>query len=100
MKRLLVFILIFAIFLCFIVLNLENKSDVSLGFRIFNDIPVFISTLFAFALGMLVAIPLAFSMGKGRKTPPPPKPSKKAEKAGTPSVVDEIKKEKSSYGID
>ena len=67
MKHLLFFILIFAIFLGFIVLNLENKCDVSLGFIAFADIPVFVSALFSFALGILVMLPFAFSIGRARK---------------------------------
>ena len=95
MKRLIIFILVFASFLAFIVFNLENKSNISLGFIIFNDIPVFLIALFAFVFGLLVAIPMLFSLGKARKKPP--KPSKKDEPS---SLLEEINKEKSSYGID
>jgi len=67
MKRLIVFIIVFALFLTFIVFNLDNKCDISFGFKTFKDIPVFLSALFSFALGMLFAVPLIFSLGKGRK---------------------------------
>ena len=122
MKRLILFILIFAIFLAFIVLNLESKSDIFLGFTRFYDIPVFLSVLFAFVLGMLVAIPFVFSMGRGRdkkeKQEKPEKPEKqekrkqgkflsrkknkeiKDEPVPVISLNDEVTKEKSLYGID
>ena len=65
MRRLIIFIVIFALFLAFIVLNLEHRSDISLGLIRFNDIPVFLIVFFAFVLGMLFSIPLSF--GKKRK---------------------------------
>ena len=102
MIKLIVFILIFALFLGFIVLNLDHRSDISFGFITFPDIPVFLSVLASFALGMLFSIPLAFSFVIKKK-------KKKAEiqnaqemipvKAETPNE-DKIKKEVSPYGID
>ena len=131
MWRLIAFILICAIFLAFVTLNLENKSDVSFGFRTFNEIPVFLTAFSSFVLGMLFAIPFVLSFGrKRRKAPPeyplhaesPPAPKKtkagktkpcdktpyhKApdyktsdEKAPAPPAPDEVKKERSPYGID
>ena len=67
MRRLLMFILFFAVFLAFIVLNIDNKCDISLGFVAFSDIPVFLSSLFSFVLGMLFAVPLVFSLRKKTK---------------------------------
>jgi uncharacterized integral membrane protein len=61
------FILVFAIFLCFIVFNLGNASDVSLGFTSFSDIPVFVTALFSFALGMLFTFPVLFTVGRSRR---------------------------------
>ena len=67
MRRLIIFILIFALFLAFIILNIDNKCDVSLGFRIFKDVPVFISVFLSFVLGMIFAVPLIFSVRRTRK---------------------------------
>ena len=67
MLSLIVFILVFALFLCFIIFNLGNASDVSFGFRTFNDIPVFVTALFSFALGMLFVLPGIFTVGRKRK---------------------------------
>ena len=115
MKRLIVFIVIFVVFLMFIVLNLNNKCDISLGFKTFSDIPVFISSLFSFILGMLFAVPMIFSLGKKKIKPSgsessnlPPSGGKKkflgkkgssAGKKPSESGSDNGK-EDSSYGID
>ena len=58
MARLIVFILIFAFFLAFIVLNLDNKCDISFGIKTLNDVPVFLSALCSFVLGMLITVPM------------------------------------------
>ena len=97
MKRLIVFVVIFAIFLAFIVLNLDNRCDISFGFITLSDIPIFLSILCSFVFGMLITIPLLFSPRKNKKKLVLPKPSKKVEVKGTD---DEITKESSPYGID
>ena len=71
MWRLVAFILICALFLVFVVLNLEHTSDVSFGFRTFYDIPVFLTAFSAFVIGMLFAIPFVLSFGKKHKKSPP-----------------------------
>jgi len=124
MWRLIAFILICAIFLAFVVLNLEHKSDVSFGFHTFNEIPVFLTAFASFVFGMLFAIPFVLSFGRKQKKAPPPhypgaegekqstgkkKPqgSKKKEPSTTDRIekdpvppIDEVKKENSPYGID
>jgi uncharacterized membrane protein len=77
-------------------LNLENKCDVSFGFMSIKDVPIFLSVLFSFVLGMLVTIPMML-LGKKKQKPVIPGPSKKAELSSAP---DDIKKEDSPYGID
>jgi uncharacterized integral membrane protein len=96
MKRLIIFIVIFGIFLTFIVLNMENKCNISFGFVILPDIPIFLSLLCSFALGMLITIPFVFRPRKDKKKPPLPK-TKKPELDG---LNDEIAKGNSPYGID
>ena len=122
-----IFILVFACFLCFIIFNLGNASDVSLGFRTFHDIPVFVTALFSFALGMLFVFPLIFTVGRKRKLKaaraqaensrieggdsraidskvPPPKKKLfgflSSKKPDPVSDEDKIQKENSPYGID
>ena len=114
MMRLIAFIVIFTIFLAFIVLNLDNKCDISLGFKTFKEIPIFLSALFSFILGMLFAVPLVFSIGRKRKKVSGPEPQngkwsigskkrkgrKEDDLQGTLSPPDDLKKENSPYGID
>jgi uncharacterized integral membrane protein len=100
MIRLLGFVLIFLVFISFIVLNLQHRSDLSFGFITFNDVPVFLSVLCSFMLGVLVAIPLAFSLSWKRRAGN--KPSKKAGKPSETEATsaDEHKTENNPYGID
>ena len=102
MIRLIVFILIFAVFLVFIVLNLDNKCDLSLGFVVLKEIPVFLSSLSSFILGMLITIPLMLFRRK-KKQKPLPAPSAQSEKIEKKEVLpaaEKINKEDSPYGID
>ena len=126
MWRLIGFILICAFFLVFVALNLENASDVSLGFRTFTGIPVFLIAFSSFVFGMLFAIPFVLLFGRRRKkashpaadydsagaVKPPvpakkswgfPKKKKDAAADAVPELLpaaDEIKKEQSPYGVD
>jgi hypothetical protein len=59
--RLVILIVIGAVFLSFIGFNLENRCDISLGFYVFPQVPVFLSAMSAFVLGMALALPLAVS---------------------------------------
>ncbi|MDR0475741.1 MAG: hypothetical protein LBH43_18985 [Treponema sp.] len=56
MRRLIGFILLFGLFLIFIVLNLDNKSGISFGFKTFNEVPVYLSIFLSFAAGMIFAL--------------------------------------------
>jgi uncharacterized membrane protein len=96
MIRLISIIVVFVVFLCFIVFNLPNRCDVSFGFTAIKDVPIFLSVLSSFVLGMLVTVPMIL-FGKKKQKPLLPGPSKKAE---LKSVPDNIKKEDSPYGID
>jgi len=125
MWRLIAFILVCALFLVFIVFNLDNKTDVSFGFRTFDEIPVFLTAFTAFVIGMLFATPFAFSFGKKRKkaaqdSPAPPEGGKqptglrkfwKGKSKKTPlntdktgrdvaGSTDQVNKENNPYEID
>ena len=126
MWRLIAFILICAMFLVFVVVNLEHTSDVSIGFRTFTEIPVFLTAFSAFVFGMIFATPFAFSFGRKRKKSHPSpdilhnegekeaagrkrffgSKKKKAsfDTAGADKdpalLMDEVKKENTPYGID
>jgi len=104
--RLIAFIVLFVIFFLFIVLNLGNKTDISFGFTVIKDIPVFVTAFSAFIVGMLCTFPFIFSLkskkkteniqGKGLMAKVTGKPVKNpVEKAGDSGIAD-----KSHYGID
>ncbi len=57
---LLVIVTIFAGF------NIDNKCNINLIFRQFENIPIFFSLVCAFVAGVIVTLP--FTIGKGRKT--------------------------------
>lgn len=61
--KLLVFIAVMAIVLVFIGFNLDNRCDISLVFITFRSVPVVISLLAAYLLGLLSA----FFMILGRR---------------------------------
>ena len=118
MHRIIVFIIIFALFLAFIVVNLDtqHRSDVSIIFHTFEDVPVFLSVFFAFVLGMFFSIPLFIYKTRKKTTDNTPVKAKKSKKtAQKPDTIlkhsspakyigeennDKIKKEESVYGID
>jgi len=55
--RLIVFIIIFAVFLVFITFNLDNRCDLNLVFRTFEQVPVFITIFTSFFLGLVCSLP-------------------------------------------
>ena len=99
MRRVVVFIIIFAVFICFIVLNLdeEHRCNISFGFYTLENIPIFLSSLTSFTLGMLVTIPMHLGRKKKKEKPEKIKSPKKGELS---PPDDELKIEKSPYGID
>ncbi|MBI9100848.1 MAG: hypothetical protein JEY99_00420 [Spirochaetales bacterium] len=46
---------------------MNNSSNISFGFRELTDVPVFVSLLFSFILGVLFALPVAYFEKKSRK---------------------------------
>jgi len=65
--RLIIFLVIFAIFLVFITFNLENNCDIGFGFAKLKEVPVFITIFVSFVLGFFCAMPLIIHISK-RKT--------------------------------
>ena len=98
MTRIIGFFLTFALFLIFIVLNLDNKSDLHLGFYIFNEVPVYIISFFSIFMGMLISIPLyAVFINRKNKPKPDKKPGKKNK--SDPDLPEEMSGENGPYGI-
>lgn len=71
--RLILFAIFLILLVCFVGVNLSNTCAVSLIFVTYQDVPVYISILIAFALGMLIMIP--FTFGK-RSSPAQERPEK------------------------
>jgi len=65
--RLILSIVIFAIFLTFITFNLDNRCDVNLGFAKFSNVPVFITIFSSFVLGLLCGLPIAYRLKNSLK---------------------------------
>ena len=57
--RLIGIVIILGFFLLFIGLNLENRCDISFGFTVLKDTPVYLTAFGAFVFGLLCAIPFA-----------------------------------------
>lgn len=57
--KLILYILILGVILVFVGLNIGNQSDISFGFVVFEDVPVFLSLFAAFFVGVIVALPVA-----------------------------------------
>ncbi|MDR1445710.1 MAG: hypothetical protein LBI90_02315 [Treponema sp.] len=78
--RLIGFILIFAVFLVFIAFNLQNNCDINLIFRVFPEVPVYLTAFSSFILGMFCAIPFILGIRKkksGKEFAANGKPKKK-----------------------
>lgn len=64
--RLISFILVLVLIMFFIGFNLENRSDISLVFHTFEDIPIFFSMFASFLIGVVLMLP--FALGKKKMT--------------------------------
>jgi uncharacterized integral membrane protein len=73
--KLLAFIIAMTLVLVFIGFNLENRCDVSVAFHTFTEVPVVITILSSFLLGLLMAFPLSFA----RKSAKHPVKTKRGE---------------------
>jgi len=57
--RLIVIVIVFAVFLAFIMFNLNNSCDINFGFIQIENVPVFLTIFISFILGMLCSLPFA-----------------------------------------
>ena len=102
--RLIAVILCIGLLIVFIGINLDNTCDVSFGFITFKAVPVFLTILTSFTVGLLVSLPALFirprtkkklhaqeAQGKGRK---------KAHRDVRPGGVKKGELEDGSYGVD
>ena len=127
MLRLIGFIIAFAVFLVFIILNLGNTCNISFGFYVLQNAPVSLTALVSFFLGMICTIPVLITLRNRKKLKEPgfkelspkeiepketsskrfwgkkeKKQKKKESSEGQSSEVqkEEIPKENGPYGID
>ena len=104
--RLILFIFIFAMVLLFVAFNLTNRCDISFGFIVIKDAPVFFTVFASFFLGMLCALPLAFGAisrknKEGKKDKKQGKPGSSKKPGGdSASPADTEYLDKKNYGID
>jgi uncharacterized integral membrane protein len=105
--RFIVFIIIFTVLLLFIIFNLGNTSDISFGFKVLKDIPVFLTVFSSFMVGLLFAFPLTFGFrsrkkektdGKGLLNKAASKQGKDKDSGEKPDSSPLI--DRSHYGID
>lgn len=77
--KLIFFLVLAVVLVAFIGFNLSNSCDVSFGFARIQGVPVYLTILVSFLLGMLAVTPFAFHFirKKGSKAKP-------AAQAGTP----------------
>ncbi len=65
--KLVYFLFIVLCFGLFAGFNLNNTSDVSLIFHTLKDIPIYISNLFSFLVGIVIILPFFAGHGKKKK---------------------------------
>ena len=68
--RLIAILAVFAVLLIFVTFNLENKCDISFGFVVINQAPVFLTVFVSFALGLFCAFPLLLRSKKTNNDKP------------------------------
>jgi len=67
--RLILCVVIFAVFLAFITVNLDYRCDVNVGFAKFEGVPIFLTVFISFFLGFVCAMPLVLLRKKNKEAP-------------------------------
>lgn len=87
--RLILFAIFLVLLVCFVGVNLNNTCAVSLIFVTYQDVPVYISILIAFALGILIMIPFTFGKSarpeRTEKVKPAARKASAAKKSADPA---------------
>ena len=87
--RLIIAIVIFAVFMVFITFNLDNRCDINFGITKIEGVPVFITVFISFILGLFCTLPIAIhAMKKFRKHR-----NSNSEKTYTAPVNEKIKED-------
>ena len=98
--KLVQFIVLFAIFLVFIVFNLENKCDINFIFIKISEVPVFLTVFFSFMIGMLCILPFVFFKSKKKTDPLKKESPAKTGKKDKNADKDANLSSNTLYGID
>jgi len=88
-RRLIQIIIIFAVFLLFIIFNLEKKCDISFGFTVVHDVPVYLTVFCSIIFGMVCTLPFILNYQ-----------SQKKQKAEDRKEVSAVTPNNNHYGID
>jgi hypothetical protein len=80
--------------------NLDKRCDISFGFTVIKDVPVFLTVFCSFVLGMLTTLPFIFiyQLGKKRKAENPKR--KNGDSKRNPGASSGLPRNNSHYGID
>lgn len=57
--KLILYVIVLGVVLAFVGLNIGNQSDISFGFVVYENVPIFLSLFGAFFVGIVVALPIA-----------------------------------------
>lgn len=82
----------------FIGFNLGNAADVSFGFAVLPQVPVFLVALVSFTVGMVAALPLA--LGRPRRDRAAAGKSRSSGKALAKRSRNALESDEGAYGID
>ncbi len=74
------FLVVLVLVAFFASLNMNHRADISLGFYIFKDVPIFLSLLIAFLAGAVLIIPFTIGASLRKKNKLKEKAQKKEKK--------------------
>ncbi len=85
-----IIIIVFIIMLeaVFAGLNMKNVSDISFGFTVLKDVPVFLSILISFVCGAIIVLPFTLIRKKKKNNIVKPEKAKKIFKRNKKNNID------------
>ena len=66
--KLILFLIALVLLLIFAGLNMNNAADISFGFKVLHEVPIFVSLLLSFILGIVFSIPFLINAGIRKKS--------------------------------
>jgi len=83
-------LIILILFVIFIGLNLEHKTNISLGFYSFDNVPAFLIVIVSFLIGAIVTLPISLLTTMTKRA----KRKKQAKKKTEQEISDDVEKGK------